>query len=79
VVDPVVLARHSDGVALVIDSRKTKRRDARRAAQTIRAIGTPMLGLVYNRSHSFVGGGYYSYDAPAELRETPGEVGRATP
>jgi capsular exopolysaccharide synthesis family protein len=79
VVDPVVLARHSDGVAIVIDSRKTKRRDARRAAQTIRAIGTPILGLVYNRSHSFVGGGYYSYDAPAELRETPGEVGRATP
>jgi capsular exopolysaccharide synthesis family protein len=78
VVDPVVLARHSDGVAMVIDSRKTKRRDARRAVQTVRAIGTPMLGLVYNRSRSFVGGGYYSYDAPAEQEETPRRVRGAT-
>jgi capsular exopolysaccharide synthesis family protein len=62
VVDPVVLARYSDGVIIVIDSRKTKRRDARRAAQTMRAIGTPVLGIVYNRSEAPVGG-YYSYDA----------------
>jgi polysaccharide biosynthesis transport protein len=62
VVDPVVLARHSDGVIIVIDSRKTKRRDARRAVQTMHAIGTPVLGMVYNRSEAPVGG-YYSYDA----------------
>jgi capsular exopolysaccharide synthesis family protein len=62
VVDPVVLARYSDGVVIVIDSRKTKRRDARRAVQTMRAIGTPVLGMVYNRSEAPVGG-YYSYDA----------------
>jgi capsular exopolysaccharide synthesis family protein len=62
VVDPVVLARYSDGVIIVIDSRKTKRRDARRAVQTMRAIGTPVLGMVYNRSEAPVGG-YYSYDA----------------
>ena len=47
---------------IVIDSRKTKRRDARRAVQTMRAIGTPVLGMVYNRSEAPVGG-YYSYDA----------------
>ena len=46
----------------MIDSRKKKRRDARRAAQTMRAIGTPVLGIVYNRSEAPVGG-YYSYDA----------------
>jgi len=62
VVDPVVLARYSDGVIIVIDSRKTKRRDARRAVQTMQAIGTPPLGLVYNRSKSLVDG-YYPYDA----------------
>jgi succinoglycan biosynthesis transport protein ExoP len=69
VVDPVVLARYSDGVIFVIDSRKTRRRDARRAVQTMRAIGTPVLGLVVNRSHAPVGG-YYSYEATAEL-QTP--------
>jgi succinoglycan biosynthesis transport protein ExoP len=67
VVDPVVLARYSDGVIFVIDSRKTRRRDARRAVQTMRAIGTPVLGLVVNRSHAPVGG-YYSYEATAELQ-----------
>jgi capsular exopolysaccharide synthesis family protein len=62
VVDPVVLARYSDGVIMVIDSRRTKRRDARRAVQTMHAIGAPVLGMVYNRSRAPVGG-YYSYEA----------------
>ena len=70
VVDPVVLALYSDGVVLVIDSRKTKRRDARRAVQTIRALGTPILGLVFNHSHAPTTG-YYSYDAPAGVEEVP--------
>jgi len=70
VVDPVVLARYSDGVIMVIDSRKTKRRDARRAVQTMRAIGTPVLGMVYNRSHGPVGG-YYSYDASGMEMDAP--------
>jgi capsular exopolysaccharide synthesis family protein len=70
VIDPVVLARYSDGVVLVIDSRKTKRRDARRAVQTIRALGTPILGLVFNHSHAPTTG-YYSYDAPAGVEEVP--------
>ncbi len=72
VVDPVVLARYSDGVVIVIDSRKTKRRDARRAVQTMRAIGTPVLGMVYNRSEAPVGG-YYSYDALGTGIEERGE------
>ena len=72
VVDPVVLARYSDGVMIVIDSRKTKRRDARRAVQTMRAIGTPVLGMVYNRSEAPVGG-YYFYDALGTGIEERGE------
>jgi capsular exopolysaccharide synthesis family protein len=70
VIDAVVLARYSDGVVLVIDSRKTKRRDARRAVQTIRALGTPILGLVFNHSQAPTTG-YYSYEAPAGVEEVP--------
>ncbi len=50
VVDPVVLARYADGVVFVVDSRRTKRRDARRAVEALRAIGAPMLGFAFNRS-----------------------------
>jgi receptor protein-tyrosine kinase len=52
VVDAVVLARHCDGVVLVVDARRTRRRDVRRAAQTLRAAGAPILGFVYNRTSS---------------------------
>ena len=36
VVDPVVLARYADGVVFVVDSRRTSRRDARRAVEALR-------------------------------------------
>lgn len=52
VVDPVVLARYADGVVFVIDSRRTRRRDARRAVEALRAIGAPMLGFAFNRSNT---------------------------
>lgn len=52
VVDPVVLARYADGVVFVVDSRRTRRRDARRAVEALRAIGAPMLGFAFNRSNS---------------------------
>jgi len=50
VVDPIVLARYADGVLIVIDSRRTRRRDARRAVEALRAIGAPILGFAFNRS-----------------------------
>jgi polysaccharide biosynthesis transport protein len=50
VVDPIVLARYADGVVFVIDSRHTRRRDARRAIEALRATGAPLLGFAYNRS-----------------------------
>jgi capsular exopolysaccharide synthesis family protein len=52
VVDPIVLARYADGVVFVVDSRRTSRRDARRAVEALRAIGAPMLGFAFNRSNT---------------------------
>jgi capsular exopolysaccharide synthesis family protein len=52
VVDPVVLARYADGVVFVIDSRHTRRRDARRAIEALRATGAPLLGFAFNRSNA---------------------------
>jgi capsular exopolysaccharide synthesis family protein len=52
VVDPIVLARYADGVLFVVDSRRTRRRDARRAVEALRAIGAPLLGFAFNRSET---------------------------
>jgi capsular exopolysaccharide synthesis family protein len=46
--DAVVLSSMSDGVALVVDFR-SRRRHAKRAVQTLKRVGTPMLGIVANR------------------------------
>ncbi len=69
VVDPVVLARYADGVLFVVDSRRTRRRDARRSVEALRAIGAPILGFAFNRSESRQS----RYDAyrPRELRRQP--------
>ena len=50
VVDAVVLARYSRGVVLVVDARRSRRRDVRRAMQTLKATEAPMLGFVFNRA-----------------------------
>ncbi|HXS47023.1 MAG TPA: hypothetical protein VN756_06130, partial [Solirubrobacterales bacterium] len=52
VVDPVVLARYADGVLFVVDSRRTRRRDARKSVEALRAMGAPLLGFAFNRSDS---------------------------
>jgi capsular exopolysaccharide synthesis family protein len=52
VVDAVVLARHCNAVVFVVDARHTRRRDARRAVQTLRATGAQILGFVYNRTNA---------------------------
>lgn len=52
VVDPIVLARYADGVVFVVDSRHTRRRDARRAIEALRATGAPLLGFAFNRSNT---------------------------
>lgn len=65
VVDAVVLARYCDGVVIVVDARRTRRRDARRATQTLRAAGAPILGFVYNRTSSSPAS--YGYGDPVPL------------
>ena len=52
IVDAVVLARYADGIVLVIDSRRSRRRTTRRTIQTLTAIGVPILGFVFNSSES---------------------------
>ncbi|MCW3063422.1 MAG: capsular exopolysaccharide biosynthesis protein, partial [Solirubrobacterales bacterium] len=49
VVDAVVLSRYSRGVVVVVDARRSKRRDVRRAVAALRAADSPILGLVFNR------------------------------
>lgn len=50
VADPVVLARQANAVIFVLDGRRERRDDARRALQTLRAVEANVIGLVYNGS-----------------------------
>jgi len=51
VVDAAIIAgRVCDGVVFVVNARATRRRDARHAVRSLRAIEVPLLGLVFNRS-----------------------------
>ncbi len=78
-VDPVVLARYASGVVLVVDASGGRRRDIRRALQSLRAVDTPVLGFVYNRSEgrrtSYYG--YYSSEhvpVNPEEEKAPGDA-----
>jgi succinoglycan biosynthesis transport protein ExoP len=70
VVDAIVLARYSQGVVLVVDAHRSRRRDVRRAMQTLRASQAPMLGFVFNRAEvSTLAYGYgASMSSEAHLR-----------
>ena len=48
VVDPLVIAHYADGVLFVVDGRKDRRSDVRRALETLRAIDAPVIGIVFN-------------------------------
>lgn len=48
VVDPLVLAHYADGIVFVVDARKDKRADVKRAIDQLRAVNAPVIGLVYN-------------------------------
>lgn len=60
VADAAILSTMVDGVILVCDPNKTKRRDLRHAREAIEAVGGRILGLVVNRLHPR-GGMYYYY------------------
>ncbi len=69
VVDAVVLARYSQGVVLVVDAHRSRRRDVRRAMQTLRATEAPMLGFVFNRTASANASYGYGDPGPVEAAE----------
>jgi len=79
IVDAVVLSRHVDAVLLTVDANRSRRRNVRRAVQTLRAVEAPLLGIVFNRSKiSPSEYGYYGqqapkgHEAPPERAEHPG-------
>ena len=69
VVDAIVLARYSQGVVFVVDARHSRRRDVRRAMQTLRASEAPILGFVFNRAE--VSSLSYGYGASMSSSERP--------
>ncbi|WP_406700171.1 polysaccharide biosynthesis tyrosine autokinase [Singulisphaera sp. Ch08] len=48
VTDPSILAAEVDGILLVTRASQTRRRDAMRVAELLKALGTPVLGAVLN-------------------------------
>ena len=71
-IDAAVLARHVDGVVLVVDAGHTRRDSAVRAKEALTHAGGRMLGVVLNRiehsSHYYYY--YYSENAPKGLALT---------
>jgi succinoglycan biosynthesis transport protein ExoP len=58
--DAALLATMAEGVVLVLDPTRTKRRDLRRARATIEGVGGKIIGIIINRVHPR-GIGYYYY------------------
>jgi capsular exopolysaccharide synthesis family protein len=61
VADASVLTSMADGVVLVVDLARTKRRDLERARDSINAVGGNLLGIVVNRLSPQTSGQYYYY------------------
>lgn len=60
VVDALGLSRFVDAVVLVVDHKRDKRSDVRRAAQTLAAVDVPLVGFIHNSADvSKEGRGYY--------------------
>ena len=74
VVDPLVLAHYADGVLFVVDGRKDRRSDVRRALETLRAVDAPVIGFVFNSASAPER--RYSYSDQRGLHEA--EVVRAS-
>jgi succinoglycan biosynthesis transport protein ExoP len=61
VTDAAVLSTVADGVILVVDAARSKRRDLRRAREAIEGVGGRILGIVVNRLDKRGSGYYYHY------------------
>lgn len=71
VTDAAILSAMVDGVVLVVDPRRTKRRDLRRSRHAIEAVGGAILGVVLNRLAGDSGAYdyYYSSYGPQDRRK----------
>ena len=61
VTDAVVLARHVDGVLLVVDAGHTREQALAQAAGELQKSGVNLLGVALNRLDTRRGGYYYYY------------------
>ena len=59
--DPAILATQGDGVLLVLDAQKTRKRALRGAVRTLEAVGANVLGTVVNNVEASKKGDYYGY------------------
>ena len=79
VTDAAILSTMADGVILVVDPSHTKRRDLRRARESIEGVGGKIIGVVINKV-SPKGAGYHYYYHQYGYRYTygygPQNVGR---
>lgn len=71
--DAAIVGRQVDGVALVLQPEKNNRRLVLRAAESLRSMQVPLIGVVANRVGSHLDSeflskayGYDSYEEPAE-------------
>lgn len=60
VVDGVILAKHSDGAVMVLESGSVKYRIAQDVKEKIEGVGCPLLGVVLNKVDYKKNGRYYS-------------------
>lgn len=58
--DAAILATHADGTLLVLDARKTRKREIQQAARSMRTVGATILGTVMNNADTITG--YYASD-----------------
>ena len=60
IADATILSQYADGVVLVVDAERTKRRNARRAVQALKGVDAKLIGVVFNRV-SEAEAPYYGY------------------
>jgi capsular exopolysaccharide synthesis family protein len=48
--DPVIIARHGDGVLLVLDAQNTRKVSLRQSARSLESVGARVLGTVLNNA-----------------------------
>jgi capsular exopolysaccharide synthesis family protein len=59
--DASIVASHADGLLLVVTPHKNRRRVVARAAADLRAMASPLIGVVANQVDASSGHGYYGY------------------